>query len=88
MIYVHMEAGSVAEFIDRLYQPAAQSFKTRLTDGASNLRAHVGPCELSEIGQQVAVRCPVVLEHILLAGAVWQLGSWRWLVQRRRIGGR
>jgi hypothetical protein len=53
---------------------------------ATRLPAHVGPCELSEIGKQVAVRCPAELAHILRrAGAVWEPGSGRWLVQRRRI---
>ena len=33
------------------------------------------------------MRCPVELAHILRrAGAVWEPGSRRWLVQRRRIG--
>jgi hypothetical protein len=51
-----------------------------------NLPTHVGPCELSEIGKRVAVRCPAELAHILRrAGAVWEPGSGRWLVQRRRI---
>ena len=53
---------------------------------ALDLPAHVGPCELSEIGKRVAVRCPAELAHILRrAGAVWEPGSQRWLVQRRRI---
>jgi hypothetical protein len=52
-----------------------------------DLPAHVGPCELGELGNQVAVRCPRELAHILQrAGAVWEPGSRRWLVQRRRIG--
>ena len=35
----------------------------------------------------VAVRCPRDLAHILRrAGGVWEPGSRRWLVQRRRIG--
>jgi hypothetical protein len=53
---------------------------------ALDLPAHVGPCELSELGKLVAVRCPAELAHILRrAGAVWEPGSRRWLVQRRRI---
>jgi hypothetical protein len=53
---------------------------------ALDLPTHVGPCEFSEIGKQVAVRCPAELAHILRrAGAVWEPGSRRWLVQRRRI---
>jgi hypothetical protein len=53
---------------------------------ALDLPAHVGPCEFSEIGKRVAVRCPAELAHILRrAGAVWEPGSGRWLMQRRRI---
>jgi hypothetical protein len=34
-----------------------------------------------------AVRCPKELAHILkCAGGVWEPGSRRWLVDRRRIG--
>jgi len=52
-----------------------------------DLPAHVGPCELSTLGKLIAVRCPAELAHILRrAGAVWEPGSRRWLVQRRRIG--
>jgi len=48
---------------------------------------HVGPCEFGELGRMVAVRCPRELTHILRrAGAVWEPGSRRWLVERRRIG--
>jgi hypothetical protein len=53
---------------------------------ALDLPAHVGPCEFSEVGKRIAVRCPAELAHILRrAGAVWEPGSGRWLVQRRRI---
>ena len=53
---------------------------------ALDLPAHVGPCEFSEVGKRVAVRCPAELAHILRrAGAVWEPSSGRWLVQRRRI---
>jgi hypothetical protein len=52
-----------------------------------DLQAHVGPCEFSTLGKLIAVRCPKELAHILQrAGAVWEPGSRRWLVQRRRIG--
>jgi hypothetical protein len=51
------------------------------------LPAHVGPCEFNQLGKQIAVRCPRELDHVLRrAGAVWEPGSRRWLVQRRRIG--
>jgi hypothetical protein len=52
-----------------------------------DLPAHVGPCELGELGKQVAIRCPRGLAHILQrAGAVWEPGSRRWLIERHPIG--
>ena len=52
-----------------------------------DLPSRVGPCEFGELGKLVTVRCPKELAHILQrAGAVWEPGSRRWLVQRRRIG--
>jgi hypothetical protein len=46
-------------------------------------RLGVGLCEFGKL----TVRCPKELAHILQrAGAVWEPGSRRWLVQRRRIG--
>jgi hypothetical protein len=51
------------------------------------LPARIGPAEFSELGGLVAVRCPQDLVHILQrAGAAWEPGSRRWLVERRRIG--
>ena len=53
----------------------------------SELPSHIGPCEFSLLGRLVAVRCPKELAHILQrAGAIWEPGSRRGLVQRRRIG--
>jgi hypothetical protein len=43
--------------------------------------------EFGELGRMVAVRCPRELAHIVQrAGGVWEPGSRRWLVDRRRIG--
>ena len=54
---------------------------------ARPLPVRIGPAEFSELGGMVAVRCPRDLAHILRrAGGVWEPGSRRWLVQRRRIG--
>ena len=51
------------------------------------LPAHIGPAEFAEFGRMVAVRCPRELAHICKrAGGVWEPGSRRWLVERRRIG--
>ena len=53
----------------------------------SEIPSHIGPCEFGMLGKLVTVRCPKELAHILRrAGAVWEPGSRRWLVQRRRIG--
>jgi hypothetical protein len=39
------------------------------------------------LGRLVAVRCPRELTPILeRAGGLWEPGSRRWLVERRRIG--
>ena len=51
------------------------------------LPARVGPAEFSEFGRMVAVHCPAEFAHIVQrAGGVWEPGSRRWLVERRRIG--
>ena len=39
------------------------------------------------LGAMVAVRCPQEFADIVLrAGGLWEPGSRRWLVERRRIG--
>jgi hypothetical protein len=54
---------------------------------AIDIPDHVGPVEFGTLGNQIAIRCPVELAHILRrSGAIWEPGSKRWLVQRRRIG--
>jgi hypothetical protein len=51
------------------------------------LPARIGPVEFAEFGRMVAVRCPQDYVHILQrAGGVWEPGTRRWLVERRRIG--
>ena len=51
------------------------------------LPARVGPCEFNMLGAMVAVRCPQEFADIILrAGGLWEPGSRRWLVERRRIG--
>ena len=47
----------------------------------SDVPACIGPAELS-----VAVRCPGQLFPLMRkAGGVWEPGSRRWLIERRRI---
>jgi hypothetical protein len=54
---------------------------------ARPLPSRMGPAEFSELGGMVAVHCPREFGDILRrAGGVWEPGSHRWLVQRRRIG--
>ena len=51
------------------------------------LPVRIGPVEFGELGHMVAVRCPKEFAHILKrAGGVWEPGSRRWLVDRRRVG--
>jgi hypothetical protein len=47
----------------------------------------IGPVEFSPFGGWVAVRCPAEFgEMMRRAGGLWEPGSRRWLVERRRIG--
>jgi hypothetical protein len=47
---------------------------------------HIGPCQFSELGM-VAVRCPQDFAPLMRqAGGLWERGSRRWLIERRRIG--
>jgi hypothetical protein len=51
------------------------------------LPARIGPVEFAMLGGMVAVRCPRELAPLLRqAGAMWEPGSRRWLVQPRRLG--
>jgi hypothetical protein len=52
-----------------------------------SLPTRIGPVEFSMLGAMVAVRCPVYLVPLLRnAGGMWEPGSRRLLVERRRIG--
>lgn len=48
----------------------------------------VGPAEFSDFGvAYVAVRCPSDLAPLMQrAGGLWEVGSKRWLIPRRRLG--
>jgi hypothetical protein len=49
--------------------------------------ARIGGAEFSMLGGMVAVRCPRELEPLMRrAGAMWEPGSRRWLIEPRRIG--
>ena len=49
--------------------------------------ARVGPCEFDLLGAIVAVRCPSDFDPLMRqAGGQLELGSRRWLIERRRLG--
>jgi hypothetical protein len=54
----------------------------------ADLPVRIGPVEFSLFGATwVAVSCPAELAPLMRrAGAVWEPGSRRWLVHRRRLG--
>ena len=49
--------------------------------------ARIGPCEFGQLGAMIAVRCPSDFDPLMRrAGGLWEPGSRRWLIERRRIG--
>jgi hypothetical protein len=52
-----------------------------------NLPARVGPVELSPFGAKwAAVRCPHDFDALMQrTGGLWEAGSRRWLINRRRL---
>ena len=52
-----------------------------------SLPQHVGPAVFSERGRMVAIRAPREFDGVFRrAGGVWEPGSRRWLIERRRVG--
>jgi hypothetical protein len=52
----------------------------------AGLPARIGPVEFSTLGAMVAVRCPSDLAPLVQkAGGLWEPGSRRWLVERKRL---
>ena len=49
---------------------------------------HIGPCQLSVFGEKwIVVRCPSDFDPLMRqAGGLWEPGSRRWLIERRRVG--
>lgn len=48
---------------------------------------HIGPAALSTLGRLVAIRAPRALDPLFQrAGATWDPGARRWLLERRRLG--
>jgi hypothetical protein len=51
------------------------------------LPVRIGPVEFGELGAMVAVRCPHEFDPLMRrAGGMWEPGTRRWLIERRRIG--
>ena len=49
--------------------------------------AQIGPCQFREVGALIAVRCPHDFDPLMRqAGGLWEPGSRRWLIERRRLG--
>jgi hypothetical protein len=49
--------------------------------------ARIGPAEFSTLGALIAVRCPHDLDQLMQrAGGLWEPGTRRWLIERRRMG--
>jgi hypothetical protein len=52
-----------------------------------NLPTRIGPVEFSMLGGMIAVRCSRELDPLMRrAGGLWEPGTRRWLIERRRIG--
>jgi hypothetical protein len=55
--------------------------------GGVAIPARIGPVEFGALGKMVAVRCPHELDPIMRrAGGLWEPGTRRWLIERRRLG--
>jgi hypothetical protein len=55
--------------------------------GPDVVPARIGPAESSSLGSMIAVRCPSDLDPWMRKeGGLWEPGSRRWLIERRRIG--
>lgn len=51
------------------------------------LPQQVGPAAFSALGRLVAIRAPREFDSVFRrAGGIWEPGSRRWLLERRRIG--
>jgi hypothetical protein len=54
---------------------------------SDNLPAWIGPVEFAPFGAKwAAVRCPHEFDQLMRqTGGLWEAGSQRWLIERRRI---
>ena len=69
-----------------LQSPSARERAARNLAAEADLPAHIGPAEFQALGSLVAVRCPHDLDPLMRkAGGMWEPGSRRWLIERRRM---
>ena len=69
-----------------LQSPSARVRAARNLAEEAAMPGHIGPAEFSVLGSMVAVRCPRDLDPLMRkAGGMWEPGSRRWLIERRRI---
>ena len=63
-----------------------QSPSARNLAAQAALPSRIGPAEFNLLGAMVEVRCPQDLDPLMRkAGGMWEPGSRRWLIERRRI---
>jgi hypothetical protein len=66
---------------------ARGSWTRRGVAGRVAIPARIGPVDFGLLGGMIAVRCPHEFNPLMQrAGGVWEPGSRRWLIERRRIG--
>jgi hypothetical protein len=60
---------------------------TRIVTTHLDLPARIGPVEFEQFGEKwVAVRCPSEFNDLMrFTGGLWEAGSQRWLIERRRM---
>ena len=52
-----------------------------------DIPARIGPVEFGRLGGMMAARCPSDLDPWMRkAGGLWEPGTRRWLIERRRMG--
>ncbi len=56
-------------------------------ESVKQIPSRIGPVDFGTLGGMVTVRCPTDYDHLMQsAGGLWEPGSRRWLIERRRIG--
>jgi len=75
-----------ARDLSRFQSPSARKRAGRNLAAPADLPSHIGPAEFNILGAMAAVRCPQDLDPLMRkAGGMWEPGSRRWLIERRRI---